>query len=267
MPTDTGPLLRLENLSARIGRQVILDAVCLEVEQGECVALVGGSGAGKSALLRCVIGLSRPARPFGGRMQFADGQVDFASDRLRHRPDGIAYVPQNPDHGFDPLKKLRWQWRQAARIVLGSGDTNPHRAKLLEAMGLSDFGSRYPHEWSRGMQQRLLLAMALLGKPRLLILDEPTSALDPLIAAQVLRLVMEHSKENGIALLIVTHDLSLATRYANRTAIMTEGRIVEFGSTRHLLATPQSDYGRLLVANRSWSKAAVSTDLKSVAAE
>lgn len=267
MPTDTGSLLQLDNLSARIGRQVVLDKASLEVGQGECVALVGGSGAGKSTLLRCVMGLNRPARPSAGQMNFAGLEIDFAADRRPLRPSGIAYVPQNPDHGFDPMKKLRWQWQQATRIVLGVKDTDPQRAELLAAMGLSDFGNRFPHEWSRGMQQRLLLAMALLGKPRLLILDEPTSALDPLIAAQVLRLVMEHSASNGIALLIVTHDLSLAARYADRTAIMTEGRVVEFGSTGSLLATPQSDYGALLVANRRWPIASSSVGATSVAAE
>jgi len=255
LPTDAGSLLRLNNLSARIGRQVVLDKASLEIDAGECVALVGGSGAGKSTLLRCVMGLTRPAMPFEGQLKFGERETDFARGRLPRSPQGMAYVPQNPDHGFDPLKRLRWQWNQAERLLGKQARELNSRHKLLNALGLKDFGKRYPHEWSRGMQQRLLLAMALLGEPRLLILDEPTSALDPLIAAQVLRLVMAHSAKHNVALLIVTHDLALAARYAKRTAIMTEGRVVEFGPTRDMLTSPHSDYGKLLVANRSWATA------------
>ena len=120
------------------------------------------------------------------------------------------YVPQNPDHGFDPLKRLKWQWRQAARVVTGKAEFSEAHERLLSELGLKPIGNRFPHEWSRGMQQRLLLAMVLMGKPQLLILDEPTSALDPLIAAQVLRAVMKYAQVHGVAVLIVTHDLALA---------------------------------------------------------
>ena len=267
MRTKDRPLLALENLSARIGRQDILRDVSLEVGNSECVAVVGGSGAGKSTLLRCVMGLSRPARPVCGHMLFNGWETDFSGKGSLRKPEGIAYVPQNPDQGFDPLKRLVWQWRQAARYVLGSGDFTPAQKELLTGMGLKAFGRCFPHEWSRGMQQRLLLAMALLGEPRLLILDEPTSALDPLVAALVLRLVMAYARKHDIALLIVTHDLSLAARYANRTAIMTDGHTIEFGATSQLLTSPQSDYGKLLVAHRNWNAASPKTGRSVVAAE
>lgn len=117
------------------------------------------------------------------------------------------------------------------------------------------------------MQQRLLLAMALMGNPRLLILDEPTSALDPLIAAQVLRAVMKHAETHGVVVLIVTHDLALATRYADRTAIMNAGRVVEFGETSRLLSAPQSDYGQLLVKHRNWIATDIGQQSNSIAAE
>ncbi|WP_208988836.1 ATP-binding cassette domain-containing protein [Labrenzia sp. VG12] len=267
MSTDTAPLLNLDNLSARIGRQVVLDKVCLKLDPGECVAVVGGSGAGKSTLLRCVMGLTRPARPFEGSLTFNGSRYDLAARPKSRNPQGMAYVPQNPDYGFDPLKRLRWQWRQTARQVEAAGVTPTDKEKLFEALGLSDFGSRFPHQWSRGMQQRLLLAMALLGAPRLLILDEPTSALDPLIAAQVLRLVRDHAARHNIALLMVTHDLALASRYANRTAIMAEGRVVEFGPTERLLNAPASDFGKLLVSHRSWHRANTASNTEPVAAE
>lgn len=252
MQSDVRPLLELDNLSASIGQQTVLSDINLSVRTGECLAVVGGSGAGKSTLLRCLMGLIRPARPTAGRLRFNGETLDFKELKKSRRPKGIAYVPQNPDQGFDPLKRLSWQWRQVSRVITGLSDFSKEHQDLLADLSLKPFGKCYPHEWSRGMQQRLLVAMALIGNPQLLILDEPTSALDPLIAAQVLRAVLNHADESNIAILIVTHDLALATRYATRTAIMNAGRIVEFGETNVLLTRPQSDYGQLLVSHRNW---------------
>ncbi len=256
MQNDANTLLSLESLSADIGRQAILSDVNLTIQHGECLAVVGGSGAGKSTLLRCLMGLTRPAKPTAGRLMFNGQILELATVKKRVKLKGMGYVPQNPDHGFDPLKRLKWQWRQAARVVTGTAEFSEAHERLLSELGLKPFGNRFPHEWSRGMQQRLLLAMVLMGKPQLLILDEPTSALDPLIAAQVLRAVMKYAQAHGVAVLIVTHDLALAARYADRTAIMNAGRIVEFGETATLLTQPQSDYGQLLAANRDWTAVA-----------
>ena len=256
MQNDANTLLSLESLSADIGRQAILSDVNLTIQHGECLAVVGGSGAGKSTLLRCLMGLTRPAKPTAGRLMFNGQILELATVKKRVKLKGMGYVPQNPDHGFDPLKRLKWQWRQAARVVTGKAEFSEAHERLLSELGLKPFGNRFPHEWSRGMQQRLLLAMVLMGKPQLLILDEPTSALDPLIAAQVLRAVMKYAQAHGVAVLIVTHDLALAARYADRTAIMNAGRIVEFGETATLLTQPQSDYGQLLAANRDWTAVA-----------
>ena len=267
MPSDETDLLRIENLSARIGRQVLLSNVSLKVARGECLAVVGGSGAGKSTLLRCLMGLTRPARPFGGQLHFNGQHIDFSGSGKIKRPRGIGYVPQNPDHGFDPLTRLKWQWGQASRVVTGRAGLSGAQGELLHELGLKPFERHFPHEWSRGMQQRLLLAMALMGEPQLLVLDEPTSALDPLIAAQVLRTVMRHAEKLGVAVLIVTHDLSLAARYADRAVIMNAGRVVESGDTASLLKDPQSDYGRLLVKHRDWMTLEGAHAARSVAAE
>ncbi len=267
MPSDETELLRLESLSARIGRQVLLSDISLTIARGDCLAVVGGSGAGKSTLLRCLMGLTRPAKPFAGRLQFNGQHIDFSDPGKNKRPRGIGYVPQNPDHGFDPLKRLTWQWRQAARVVTGRGRVSGTQAQLLEELGLKPFERCFPHEWSRGMQQRLLLAMALMGEPKLLVLDEPTSALDPLIAAQVLRAVMRHAETCGVAVLIVTHDLSLAARYANRAVILNAGRVAECGETATLLKDPQSEYGRLLVQHREWITLEGAMTSRSIAAE
>lgn len=252
--TDTN-LLRVRNLSASIGRQVVLSDISLDVQHGECVAIVGGSGAGKSCLLRCIMGLYRPARPDAGQMTFMGRHIDFAMDK-KHRPrqQGFAFVPQNPQAGLDPLKRLSVQWRQALRCANRHDMSQEEQSALLVSLGLPGFGTCYPHEWSQGMQQRLLIAFALLARPELLILDEPTSALDPLIAAQTITRIMAHTSTRGIATLIVTHDLALATRFANRLAILNGGKIVEYGPTANVMATPRSDYGKLLVAHRFWSQ-------------
>lgn len=251
-------LLSVEGLSAAIGGQTILHDVGLDIDQGECVAVVGGSGAGKSTLLRCLLGLYRPARPVSGRLTF-DGQSHdmTARRRINLRRGGFAFVPQNPQAGLDPLRPLGWQWSQAVRCACGRVRVQNAKAgkdgqAVLEALKLNGFGKRYPHHWSQGMQQRLLIAFALLSRPKVLVLDEPTSALDPIIAARAIQEVMAYADAHGISVLVVTHDLALAAKFARRTAVMANGRVSEFSPTGTLLANPQSETGRLLVANRFW---------------
>lgn len=252
MSNNSAPLLKIEGLSASIGRQVILHDISLDMEQSDWLAIVGGSGAGKSTLLRAIMGLIRPARPTAGQIEF-NGQQRSFSGANRARMAGTAYVPQSPAHGFDPLRRLRWQWDQLARHSQTAAGSD--RRDILSALGLPDLGAAYPHQWSRGMQQRLLLSMALADAPKLLILDEPTSALDPLIAAQVLQETQRLAMERGIAVMMVTHDLSLAARFAGKIAIMQTGRIVEAGPTAQLLSDPKHPYSRELVSHRGWQRA------------
>lgn len=251
MSSKPGPLLKIQALSAEIGGQDVLHDISLDVERSEWLAVVGGSGAGKSTLLRAMMGLKRPARPTSGEMYFNGSRWTF-TDRAASRPDRMSFVPQSPAHGFDPLRRLQWQLAQLARRI---GGEQPDRKALFDTLSLPDPGSRYPHEWSRGMQQRLLLAMALMGDPALLILDEPTSALDPIVAAQVLQEVHRLAKARGIAVIMVTHDLALAARYAQKIAIMEHGRIVEAGRGDTVLTRPDTSYARELVAHRHWHTA------------
>lgn len=246
------PLLNIENLSASIGGQAVLQDVTLEMATTDWLAVVGGSGAGKSTLLRAIMGLTRPARPTAGQIMF-NGQGQAFAAASKARLAGIAFVPQSPAHGFDPLRRLRWQWDQLARHNQAAAGKD--RLEILTALGLPDLGASYPHQWSRGMQQRLLLAMALADAPMLLILDEPTSALDPLIAAQVLQETQRLAQERGIAVMMVTHDLSLAARFANKISIMQAGRIVESGPAKQLLSSPNHPYAQELVSHRGWQRA------------
>lgn len=252
---DTAPLLSIHALSAEIGGRGVLHDVSFGVGRSEWLAVVGGSGAGKSTLLRLIMGLRRPARPTGGEIKF-DGKRWRFSDRQSRRPVAMSFVPQSPAHGFDPLRRLTWQVSQLRRRV---DQDAADRKALLESLSLPDPEHRYPHEWSQGMQQRLLVAMALMEQPSLLVLDEPTSALDPIIAAQMLQEVQRIASDQGIAVIMVTHDLALAARYASRIVIMDQGRIVESGDSSTVLARPRTDYARDLVAHRHWHTAAVGT--------
>ncbi len=251
MSNNSAPLLKIEGLSASIGGQAVLRCVDLELASADWLAVVGGSGAGKSTLLRAIMGLTRPARPTAGQIAFDGQKHAFAGGKSAI--NGIAFVPQSPAHGFDPLRRLRWQWDQVRRHKQACAATD--RQDILSSLGLPDLDESYPHQWSRGMQQRLLLAMALMDAPKLLILDEPTSALDPLIAAQVLQETRKLAKERNIAVMMVTHDLSLAARFASSIAIMHRGEIVEAGPAGQLLSTPEHPYSQELVLHRRWQRA------------
>ncbi|MDX8355701.1 ATP-binding cassette domain-containing protein [Cognatiyoonia sp. IB215182] len=253
MSNNADGLLKIDALSAEISGRAVLDDINLEVARSEWLAIVGGSGAGKSTLLRAIMGLKRPARPTSGEMHFEGAHWRF-SDCKPFRPKAMSFVPQSPAYGFDPLRRLHWQLAQLARRIRGSQQDN--RA-LFDTLSLPDPAQKYPHEWSRGMQQRLLLAMALMEQPSLLILDEPTSALDPIIAAQVLQEVQRIAAAQGIAVIIVTHDLALAARYAHKIVIMEHGRIVEAGRSDIVLTRPQTAYARELVAHRHWHSASI----------
>lgn len=247
-------LLSLSHLSAQIGRQVILDDISFDLWPGQVSALIGESGAGKSTILRCLTGLYYPAKPIAGHMLFADKLIDLGQgQKLPKQQGGIAFVAQNPEAVFDPLKKLSNQWQQAKYWLKYHQIASEMGEEFLLAFDLPPFQSARPYQWSRGMQQRLTLAMALLAKPRLLILDEPTSALDPILAAQIMTETVSYARKNKISILLVTHDLSLAAQFADHMIILKQGRIVEMGAAEKLLTSPVSQYGQLLVSHRYWN--------------
>ncbi len=192
---------------------------------------MGASGSGKSTLCHVLV------------------------DRLRRDGVAVAHVPQSPDEALDPLRSLAFHWRQAER-ALGLAPDSDRRAELLRALGLDGGGLQVrPWAWSRGMQQRFVVAMALLARPAVLILDEPTSALDPIIAATTLDLIEAHLDGTATTLVLVTHDLGLAAARAHRILVMDDGRLVEQADTAVLLAQPRNAAAQALVAHRSWAAA------------
>ena len=221
--------LRVAGLSVQRAGRSILYPTDLSIGAGERIALVGPSGSGKSTLGHAL------------------------ADRLGGRGGVVAHVPQSPDEALDPLRTLRFHWREAER-ALGFPSDADRQARLFAALGLThaDLSTR-PWGWSRGMQQRFVIAMALIGQPQLLILDEPTSALDPVVAAATMELVDQHLATSGTAMLLITHDLGLAATRASRIWVLDAGRIVEDAPTPQLLAKPVSPAAKALAAHRSWA--------------
>ncbi|MEM9629495.1 MAG: ATP-binding cassette domain-containing protein [Pseudomonadota bacterium] len=222
--------LSVSGLSVTRAGRIILHPTDLTLPKGGRIGLVGPSGSGKSTLCDALI------------------------DRLRSEGVAVAHVPQSPEEALAPLRRLEFHWRQAER-ALGLDHDPDRQDALLAALGLTrrQLNVR-PWAWSRGMQQRFVIALALLANPALLILDEPTSALDPIIAAATLGLVETHANETGATLLIVTHDLGLAAAWASRLLVLDEGRIVEDTATGDLLARPASSTAQTLVAHRNWAE-------------
>jgi peptide/nickel transport system ATP-binding protein len=253
----TGPdaqLLAVHQLHVTFGDGVpALGGVDLTVNRGETVALVGESGSGKSTTAAAVLGLLPPGgRITGGRIVFDGADITWATPRRMRavRGTGIGYVPQDPTTNLNPVWKAGFQVREALRAN-GSGDTRRRSEQALAEVGMVDPATqaqRYPHQLSGGMCQRVLIAIGLAGRPRLLIADEPTSALDVTVQRQILDHLQRLAAQSGTALLLITHDLALAAQRAERVVVMRDGVVVESGSAQQVLGRPCHDYTRRLVA-------------------
>nr|WP_205708590.1 ABC transporter ATP-binding protein [Kineococcus siccus] len=256
--------MRIEGLdvgyTTSAGQQQVLHGVDLSVGRGQTVAVVGASGSGKSTTAAAAIGLlAGNGRITGGRICVAGEDVTHAlrggdEARLRRlRGRQIGLVPQDPMSNLNPSARIG---RQVAETLvvhgLAKGAAARERAvELLQEAGIPDAGRRakqYPHEFSGGMRQRVLIAIALAAEPELLIADEPTSALDVTVQRQILDHLQELTRARGTSLLLITHDLGLASDRCDDVVVMSEGRVVERGPARRILATPEHDYTRALVA-------------------
>ncbi|MEO1491436.1 MAG: ATP-binding cassette domain-containing protein [Pseudomonadota bacterium] len=213
--------------AVRSGRTILHDTT-LRIAAGERVGLVGASGSGKSTLGHALI------------------------DALRAEGQSVAHVPQSPDEALDPLRRMDFHWREAER-ALGHPHDPARRQALFEALKIEggDLRKR-PWGWSRGMQQRFVIAMALIGSPDLLVMDEPTSALDPLVAARTMDLLETYLTGRGTALVLITHDMGLAASRVARLLVMHEGRIVEDAATAQVLNAPKTETTKRLCAHRNW---------------
>jgi peptide/nickel transport system ATP-binding protein len=257
-PTDTGltPLLEINNLRVAFGGDTVVHGVDLRVMPGERVAVVGASGSGKSTTAHAVMGLlPGSGRITGGRILLRGEDVTHAGEaRLRQlRGREVGLVPQDPMSNLNPVLRVG---RQVAETLVthGLASRRAAAARAVEIMGEVGLpeperrARQYPHEFSGGMRQRVLIAIALACRPELLIADEPTSALDVTVQQQILDRLDTLTRELGTAVLLVTHDLGLAAERADRVVVLAEGQVVESGATREVLTAPRHDYTRRLVA-------------------
>ncbi|MBM4489947.1 ABC transporter ATP-binding protein [Prescottella equi] len=256
----TAPLLELDGLEVTFGTGTgavrALRGVDLTVQRGQTVAIVGESGSGKSTLAHALVGLLPGAgRVTGGRITFEGRDLAHASERtfVGIRGSGIGFVPQDPATNLDPVWKIGFQVREtlAANGIAKGRAAHRRAAELLAQAGLDDAearAGRYPHEFSGGMRQRVLIAIGLAARPRLLIADEPTSALDVTVQQRVLDHLERLTDELGTALLLITHDLGVAAERAEHVVVMHAGAVVESGSPEQILTAPEHPYTRRLVA-------------------
>lgn len=250
-----GSLLSIENLVVefRMHDRVVqaVNGISYSVSEGEIVAIVGESGSGKSVSARAILGLvpQPPGKIVSGSIIF-DGTDLLGLDNRAIRDlrgKDISMVFQEPMTSLNPVHSIGFQLTEAMRLHLGlsKADARARAVDLLRMVGISEPARRlgqYPHQLSGGMRQRVMIAMALSCKPKLILADEPTTALDVTIQAQVLELMQELCREMGVALVIITHNLSIVARYAQRVNVMYAGRIVESGSASALYGKPSHPY-------------------------
>ena len=259
---SAAPLLQVKDLSVSFRQDGSLTpavrGVSFAVERGETVALVGESGSGKSVTALSTVALLGGSAEVSGSVTY-DGQQMIGADEAllrRVRGNDISFIFQEPMTSLNPLHTLERQISESLELHQGLTGAAA-RVRILELMqrvGIRDPETRlgaYPHQLSGGQRQRVMIAMALANKPDILIADEPTTALDVTIQAQILELLAELKREEGMGLLFITHDLGVVQRIADRVCVMQNGEIVETGPTAEIFANPAHEYTRKLLNARA----------------
>jgi len=233
-----------------------VDGVSFELAAGEVLAIVGESGSGKSATAQAILGLNRsPNARIEGSARLGEVELIGASEEQLREVRGarVAMVFQDPMTSFNPVYRVGDQIAEAIRAhrpQVGRAEARRRAAELLGSVGIPDAERRaaaYPHEFSGGMRQRAMIAMALALDPEVLIADEPTTALDVTIQAQILELLAHLNRERNLATILITHDLGVVAEVADRVLVMHEGRIVERGTLEQVFYSPRDPYTRKLL--------------------
>jgi len=232
--------------------------VSFSVDRGETVALVGESGSGKSVTALSTVSLLGASAQVSGSVTYDGQEMVTADDKLLRKVRGndVSFIFQEPMTSLNPLHTLEKQLGESLALHQGIvGDEARGRIlDLMNKVGIRDAESRlssYPHQLSGGQRQRVMIAMALANKPDILVADEPTTALDVTIQAQILELLAELKKSEGMGLLFITHDLGIVRRIADKVCVMKDGEIVEAGPVAEIFANPQHEYTKTLLNARA----------------
>ena len=245
------PCLSIRGLAkSYVPGKPVLQHIDLDIHAGEVVAIIGPSGTGKSTLIRCI---NRLVQPSAGEIRFEG--LDLAQVRgasLRHARRQIGMVFQDPLTSLNPLYKIGDQLTETilTHLPVSATEARQRALALLTEVGIPSPERRidsYPHEFSGGMRQRVVLALALCAEPELVIADEPTTALDVSVQAQIIALLKKLCRERGTAVMLVTHDMGVIAETADRVAVMYAGRIVEIGPVREVVQNPKHPYAQGLM--------------------
>ncbi|MHC9084348.1 ABC transporter ATP-binding protein [Luteimonas sp. RIT-PG2_3] len=252
-------LLEIDDLQVAYdhGRAPVLRGVSLQVRAGQTLGIVGESGCGKSTLAHALTRLlPAGARQTGGRIRFDGRDLSALGEREMRdvRGSAMAMILQDPLSSLNPLLKIGTQVAEVAQRHLGMSRRQAwtHAGDLLASVRLAEPQARlheYPHQLSGGMRQRVAGAIALAGRPRLLIADEPTTALDPTVQVQYLRLLKDLQRTHGFALVLITHDLGIVAQACDDVAVMYAGRIVESGPAMEVFDAPRHPYTHALLGS------------------
>ncbi len=244
-----GPLVSIENLTVSFDGVAVLRGIDLQVGRGEALGLVGESGSGKSVTWLAALGLLPATAAVGGRVSLEGADILGApSNQLDEVRGGrIAMIFQDPASALNPVLTIGRQIGEslARHRGLSGASIRSEARHLLDLVGIPDPERRlsaYPHEFSGGQNQRVMIAMALAGKPDLLVADEPTTALDATIQSQILELIGRVRRETNMALVLISHDLGVVAENCDRVAVMYAGRIVEEAAADQLFADPRHPY-------------------------
>ncbi|MEL7301840.1 MAG: ABC transporter ATP-binding protein [Pseudomonadota bacterium] len=247
-------VLEVSNLQVAFGSSEAVKGVSFKIEKGETVALVGESGSGKSVTALSTVSLLGSNARVAGSVRYSGEELVGMSERelMRIRGNDISFIFQEPMTSLNPLHTLEKQLTESLALHQGvQGEEARARVlDLLNKVGIRDAESRltaYPHQLSGGQRQRVMIAMALANGPELLIADEPTTALDVTIQAQILELLAELKRSEGLSMLFITHDLTIVRRFADRVCVMKDGLIVEAGRTADVFDAPEHPYTQKLL--------------------
>jgi oligopeptide/dipeptide ABC transporter ATP-binding protein len=237
------------------GRLVAVDGVDLSVEAGECVGLVGESGCGKSTLGRSILGLLPEGAGESGELRVAGLQViGMSGSELRElRGEKVSLIFQEPMSRLDPLMRVEDQFVEmivAHRPGVTKAEARHMCHETLRSLGIPPRRARqYPHEFSGGMRQRIMIGLGIVLRPPLVVADEPTTALDTLVQAQILEILRSLADDHGIAVLLITHNIGAVAEICDRVAVMYAAKVVEVGSVEQVLAAPGHPYTQGLIAS------------------